>query len=60
MKIYNDEIIDPSLKGNIARFINHSCDPNCYTAKWHVKGEICIGVFASRTILDDEELSFNY
>ena len=29
MRIDNNEVIDPTYSGNIARFINHSCDPNC-------------------------------
>jgi len=31
MRISRDEVIDPSYKGTVARFINHSCDPNCIT-----------------------------
>ena len=54
------EVIDPTKKGNMARFINHSCDPNCETRKWHIKNELCIGIFAKRDIKEDEELTFNY
>jgi hypothetical protein len=54
------EVIDPTKSGNMARFINHSCDPNCETRKWHVKGELCIGIFAKKDIQEDEELTFNY
>jgi hypothetical protein len=54
------EVIDPTKKGNMARFINHSCDPNCETRKWHIKNELCIGIFAKRDIQEDEELTFNY
>lgn len=25
-------IVDPSRRGNIGRYLNHSCDPNCYIA----------------------------
>jgi len=31
MKTNGDEIIDALKFGNLARFINHSCDPNCET-----------------------------
>ena len=31
-KIDEDAILDATIKGNFARFINHSCDPYC-TAK---------------------------
>lgn len=30
----NGEVIDACTKGTEARFINHSCDPNCHIEKW--------------------------
>lgn len=60
MKTSNNEVIDPTYKGNMARFINHSCDPNCITEKWNVLGETCVGIFALRDIAEDEELNFDY
>ena len=33
MTISKDEIIDAQIKGNLSRFINHSCEPNCETQK---------------------------
>lgn len=33
MALSADYCIDASLKGNISRFINHSCDPNAETQK---------------------------
>ena len=43
-------IIDAGPKGNLARFANHSCDPNMETQKWLVNGEIRVGLFAKRDI----------
>lgn len=28
VRLNSDEIIDSTSKGNVTRFINHSCDPN--------------------------------
>lgn len=33
MALKSDTIIDATVKGNISRFINHSCDPNAETQK---------------------------
>jgi len=60
MSISKNEVIDPTYKGNLARFINHSCEPNCETQKWHVLGEICVGIFTLRDIKQGEEFTFNY
>eukprot|EP00198_Chlamydomonas_reinhardtii_P005407 XP_001694743.1 histone methyltransferase [Chlamydomonas reinhardtii] len=60
MNIGNGEVIDACRKGNISRFINHSCEPNCETQKWLVHGELAIGLFAVRDIPKDTELTFDY
>lgn len=52
--------IDAMVYGNPARFINHSCDPNCQTRKWLVKGLVCIGIFAIKNIKFGDEITFNY
>ncbi|KAL6215044.1 hypothetical protein ACLB2K_014475 [Fragaria x ananassa] len=60
MTLNNSEVIDACAKGNLGRFINHSCDPNCRTEKWMVNGEVCIGLFALRDIKKGEEVTFDY
>uniref|UniRef100_A0A1A8U6X3 Histone-lysine N-methyltransferase, H3 lysine-36 specific n=1 Tax=Nothobranchius furzeri TaxID=105023 RepID=A0A1A8U6X3_NOTFU len=55
-----DRIIDAGPKGNQARFMNHSCQPNCETQKWTVNGDTRVGLFALRDIPKDGELTFNY
>jgi SET domain-containing protein len=49
-------VIDASVGGNIARFINHACRPNCYTQV--IDGIIWIR--AARNIRRGEELSYDY
>ncbi|KAL5242931.1 hypothetical protein ACI65C_010341 [Semiaphis heraclei] len=55
-----DEIIDSTSKGNVTRFINHSCDPNSVGEKWHVLGQSRIGFFSTRNIEKGEEITFDY
>ncbi|KAG1048707.1 hypothetical protein G6F43_008924 [Rhizopus delemar] len=54
------EVIDACTKGTEARFINHSCDPNCHIEKWSYRGEAHFGVFASKDIPAYSELSYDY
>lgn len=53
-------VIDAGRKSNYARFINHSCGPNCETHKWRVRGEPRIGIFARTNIPTGTELTFDY
>ena len=39
-------MIDTRTKDNMARFMNHNCDPNCITQKWTVNGDTMVGLFA--------------
>ncbi len=48
--------LDGDFKFNIARLINHSCEPNCEVIGKGLK----IWVFAIRDIKKDEELSYDY
>ena len=60
MMLQRDEYIDATKRGARARFINHSCNPNCYVSKWHVGKHVRMGIFAKRPIIAGEELTFNY
>ncbi|XP_044511972.1 histone-lysine N-methyltransferase ASHH1-like [Mangifera indica] len=54
------ESIDATAKGSHARFINHSCQPNCETRKWNVLGETRVGIFAKQDISVGTELGYDY
>ncbi|KAK7688537.1 hypothetical protein QCA50_008075 [Cerrena zonata] len=60
MMLQKEEYIDATKRGGIGRFANHSCNPNCYVAKWAVGDRVRMGIFASRRIAKHEELTFNY
>ncbi|KAJ2784393.1 hypothetical protein GGI15_002259 [Coemansia interrupta] len=60
MSIGNNKIIDATRKGCIARFINHSCGPNCVLQKWMVGGAIRMGIFVEKPIKRGEEITFDY
>jgi SET domain-containing protein len=55
-KLTNRTVVDAAVGGNISRFINHSCRPNCYVQIQ--KGTIWIR--AARWIRRGEELTYNY
>ncbi|KAK0447892.1 uncharacterized protein EV420DRAFT_864399 [Desarmillaria tabescens] len=60
MMLQKDEFIDATKNGGIGRFANHSCNPNCYVAKWTIGNTVRMGIFAKRYIKKYEELTFNY
>ena len=60
MSLSQGEFVDATKKGNLGRFCNHSCNPNCYVDKWVVGEKLRMGIFAERKIKAGEELTFNY
>lgn len=60
MSLSKSEFVDATRKGNLGRFCNHSCAPNCYVDKWVVGDKLRMGIFALRAIRAGEELVFNY
>jgi histone-lysine N-methyltransferase ASH1L len=53
-------IIDATT-GSPARFVNHSCQPNCRMIKWIVSGQPRMALFAGdRPIMTGEELTYDY
>jgi len=60
MMLHKDLVIDATRKGNISRYFNHSCDPNCETQKWIVEDELRIGIFTRRPVSANQELTIDY
>ncbi len=50
------EVIDPTTDGNEARWINHSCDPNCEAIEENGR----IFIYALRNLRPGEELFYDY
>ena len=53
-------VCDATKEGNVARFINASCDPNCYSKIIKNDGRARIVIYAKRDIQVGEELSYDY
>ncbi|KAK9841637.1 hypothetical protein WJX74_009147 [Apatococcus lobatus] len=60
MSLSSDLQIDATMMGSTARFINHSCAPNCETQKWLVGGALSVCIFALQDISPGTELTYNY
>ncbi|KAL9913079.1 trithorax-related isoform 1-T1 [Glossina fuscipes fuscipes] len=59
-RLDEDRVVDATLCGGLARYINHSCNPNCVTEIVEVDRELRIIIFAKRRINRGEELSYDY
>jgi len=59
-KIEDDMIVDATRKGNIARFVNHSCEPNAYAKIVNINGSKKIVIFAACVIRPREEITYDY
>jgi SET domain-containing protein len=55
-KVNHLYVRDAAVGGNLARYINHACKPNCYT---QVIGDT-IWIRAARTIRNGEEITYDY
>jgi len=55
-EIEKDLVIDGATRKNIARYLNHSCKPNCYA---ETDGKR-VFIYSKRKILPGEELCYHY
>ena len=58
---FDQSMVLDATRGSIARFINHSCAPNCRMIKWTVSGKPRMALFAGdEGIMTGEELTYDY
>ena len=56
-ELHDGRVIDAAVRGNAARWINHSCAPNCVPVE---DDDSRVYIEAKRTIRAGEELSYDY
>ncbi len=59
-KIVDMVYINANIDGGLAKYINHSCNPNCKLIQWYVEGLPHMCFFAKREIKTGAKLTFNY
>ncbi|KAF7563882.1 hypothetical protein G7046_g264 [Stylonectria norvegica] len=58
---FDQNMIIDATTGSIARFVNHSCNPNCRMIKWIVSGQPRMALFAGdKPINTGDELTYDY
>ncbi|KAK2708319.1 histone-lysine N-methyltransferase SETD1-like isoform X2 [Artemia franciscana] len=55
-----ESIIDATKCGNLARFINHSCNPNCYARIITIDNQKKIVIYSKQQIAVNEEITYDY
>ncbi|XP_029299946.1 histone-lysine N-methyltransferase SETD1B-A isoform X3 [Cottoperca gobio] len=59
-RVDHDTIIDATKCGNFARFINHSCNPNCYAKVITVESQKKIVIYSRQPINVNDEITYDY
>lgn len=61
LMLFDQNMIIDATRGSIARFVNHSCHPNCRMEKWTVEGKPRMALFAGDAGIETgEELTYDY
>jgi histone-lysine N-methyltransferase MLL3 len=55
-RLDEERVVDATLCGGLARYINHSCNPNCVAETVEVDRDYRIIIFAKRRIQRGEEV----
>ncbi|XP_019718304.1 histone-lysine N-methyltransferase SETD1B-A-like isoform X1 [Hippocampus comes] len=59
-RVDQNTIIDATKCGNLSRFINHSCSPNCYAKIITVESQKKIVIYSRQSIGINEEITYDY
>lgn len=59
-RLDDNTVIDATISGGLARYINHSCNPNCVAENVQIDRETKIIIFANRKIFKGEEVCFGF
>ncbi|XP_026576880.1 histone-lysine N-methyltransferase SETD1A [Pseudonaja textilis] len=59
-RVDHDTIIDATKCGNLARFINHCCTPNCYAKVITIESQKKIVIYSKQPISINEEITYDY
>lgn len=58
---FDQNMILDATRGSMARFVNHSCAPNCEMVKWTVAGKPRMALFAGKDgVVTGDELTYDY
>ncbi|XP_055348644.1 probable histone-lysine N-methyltransferase lin-59 [Paramacrobiotus metropolitanus] len=60
LKLDGNTVIDAYQCGSLARYINHSCAPNCHVEKWTVDGQHRMIIIAFKDVAAGEEITYDY
>lgn len=55
-RLDDHRVVDATVTGGLARYINHSCGPNCYTETIEVERDFKILIISNRKIIRGEEV----
>lgn len=56
-RLDENTVIDATKAGNLARYINHSCSPNCFAERFEIDRDFKIVIVTNRRIARGEEVS---
>ena len=56
-RLNDDSVVDATITGGLARYINHCCDPNCIAETVTLEKDQRIIIIANKKILKGEEVN---